>query len=168
MREVASASALTYARVQVAAGIKRGQIPERAERTREWLIAQLEEAGRTLQLLPARGSGPAGYGAGWPEVVHSAEEAYGWAAPLSRPRAPTAEEIARMDRAYAWIGLIPEGRRTWRRVVLMRSLVNPINERHVWTWRKIARAWGRNHEYWKSEWGKAISVMHRGILRGDA
>jgi len=44
-------------------------------------------------------------------------------------------------------------------VVLMRSLVDPITDRHLWTFRKIERALGWYHEYAKAQHDKAIHCL---------
>jgi hypothetical protein len=140
-----SPSSLPYARTAALASIRSGFIPEPSQRTPEWLVACLEDAGRTLQALPARGTRPSEYGNGWPDVVHDAEVAYGWAADRIRPAFPGAKAIARMDEIYSWIGLIPESQRLLRRIVLLRSLVDPVSNRHRFSWRKVAVTLGCHH-----------------------
>jgi hypothetical protein len=51
-----------------------------------------------------------------------------------------------MDEALRWVTLISPDRRLHRRIVLMRALVNPVNERHKWSWRKIGKALGADHK----------------------
>lgn len=158
-------TAIDHARISVGASRRRGQIPEDA--TREWLVAELEHAGRTLQSLPAHGVWPSGERSFWPDVVHAAEVAYGWTAERPRPPRPDASSIARMDLAYGWIGLIPETRRTWRRLVLLRSLVDPFTDRHKFSWRRIAQQFGRDHKFWKAEWERAVGFLFARISEGD-
>lgn len=156
-------SSLSYARMVLAASERRGLLPEPHERTPEWLIACLEGAGRTLQALPARGTRPTEYGNGWPDVVHAAEIAYGWTSDRIRPAYPTAAEIARMDLVYGWIGLIPEGQRVYRRIVLMRSLVDPITDRNIWSFGKIANLLGAPKQTVQDWHAKGISIIGRNI-----
>ena len=65
-----------------------------------FVIARLEEAGRTLLALP---------GTGWStrlrstqfDIVRSALESYGWTTRPIRPAVPPARRITRMDEALA-------------------------------------------------------------------
>lgn len=159
-------SAYAYAREQVARAHKNGHLPDPQGLTREWLIAELEHAGQILQRMPSRGARPADYGSSWPDMVHDAATAYGWTSEDNRPPKPNAQDIARMDRAYAWIGLLPEGKRVWRRLILLRSLVHWQSERHKWSWRKIERQWGSSDTYWKYQWEFAIDTLLVNIIEG--
>src|SRR6202044_4082721 len=111
----------------------------------DYVIYRLEEAGATLLALP---------GTGWTtrlrtsslELVRTALEAYGWEATRIRPAVPPAEKIDRMDEAMAWIPMIPQDRYVLRRVVGARSLVHPITDRHLFTWRRLGVALGADHK----------------------
>jgi hypothetical protein len=149
-------SSREFARESASASIARGFVPEIDQRTPAWLIATLEEAGRTLLALPVRGTRPSEYGNGWPDVVHEAIAAYGWATERCRAAYPTAQQIARMDEVYNWIGLIPESKRLLRRIVLLRSLVHPVTDRHIFSWRKIATKLGHDDKTTKGWHESAI------------
>src|SRR5579875_1481089 len=92
-----------------------------------FVIARLEEAGRTLLALP---------GTGWStrlritqyDVVRSALENYGWEKQPARPAVPSAARITRMDEAMAWLQLIAQDRYVLRRIVGARALVHPVSE----------------------------------------
>ena len=112
----------------------------------ETVIARLEEAGRTLIALPGRGCLPAGYRAAWPEFPQLQIEAYGYTEEEARPAVPSAAAITRMDEAFAWVRLIPSEKQSWRKIVLLRSLVNPITDRHRWSWRRIGKHFGWHHQ----------------------
>jgi hypothetical protein len=109
------------------------------------VIGRLEEAGRTLLALP---------GTGWTtrlrmtqyEVVRSALEAYGWERQPVRPAVPSAAHITRMDEALAWLQLIAQDRYVLRRIVGARSLVHPISERHLYSWRRLGGVLGADHK----------------------
>lgn len=111
----------------------------------EYVIYRLEEAGATLLALP---------GTGWStrarsssiEVVRTALEAYGWEAARIRPAVPSAEKIDRMDEAMAWITLIQSSQYVLRRVIGARSLVHPITDRHLYSWRRLGVALGSDHK----------------------
>lgn len=145
MNRIAPSSEL-YARTAAAVSIRTGFVPDVPQRTAEWLVAVFEQAGKTLQSMPARGTRPSEYGNGWPDVVHDAGMAYGWTTDRIRPAYPSARDIARMDEVYAWIGLIPENQRLLRRIVLLRSLVDPISDRHRFSWRKVGSTLGHDHK----------------------
>jgi hypothetical protein len=124
----------------------------------DYVIYRLEEAGQTLLALPS---------SGWTthlresriDVVRSAIEGYGWErsdGPL-RPAVPGADRIDRMDEALGWIPLIPRDRYVLRRIVGAGSLVSPVTERHLFTWRRLGALLGADH--------KAIQRWHgQGIL----
>jgi hypothetical protein len=111
----------------------------------DYVIYRLEEAGATLLALP---------GTGWStrmrsssiEIVRTALEAYGWEAARIRPAVPSANKIDRMDEAMAWITLIQDSRYVLRRVVGARSLVHPITDRHLYSWRRLGVALGADHK----------------------
>jgi hypothetical protein len=111
----------------------------------DFVIYRLEEAGATLLALP---------GTGWStrlrssslEIVRTALEAYGWEAQRLRPAVPAADRIDRMDEALAWIPLIAASRYILRRVVGARSLVHPITDRHLYSWRRLGAALGADHK----------------------
>jgi hypothetical protein len=111
----------------------------------DYVNYRLEEAGATLLALP---------GTGWStrmrmsslEIVRTALEAYGWEGARVRPAVPSAEKIDRMDEAMGWILLIPVERYVLRRVVGARSLVHPVTDRHLYTWRRLGTALGADHK----------------------
>jgi hypothetical protein len=124
------------------------------------VIYRLEEAGKTLLALP---------GTGWTtrlresrlDVVHAAIEGYGWdraSGPL-RPAVPGAAQIDRMDEALGWIPLIPRDRYVLRRIVGARSLVSPVTERHLFTWRQLGALLGADHKAIKRWHGQGIATI---------
>lgn len=106
-----------------------------------YVAAQLEQAGATMLAMRSP-TGPAGYGSGWPDVVRDAVEAYGYTPDRVRTPVPSAAAITRMDRAFAWIGLIPARSVVIRRIVGARAMVHPMTGRHLASWRKIGRLLG--------------------------
>ncbi len=120
---------------------------------------RLEEAGAALLALPQTG---------WStrlrtsnlEVVRAAMDSYGWGEKPVRPPIPSASDITRMDEAMGWIQLIPLDRYVLRRIVGARSLVNPLTDRHLFPWRRLAAALGADHkavQRWHAE-GIALIV----------
>jgi hypothetical protein len=109
--------------------------------------ARLEEAGRTLLALP-----PSGYSTGFKmnvtSLVRHMLEAGGGEAEPSRihPPVPAASRITRMDEAFGWIALIPRDRALLRRIVGARALVNPLTDRHLYSWRRLGTTLGADHK----------------------
>lgn len=110
------------------------------------VMARLEDAGRTLMALQVPGCRPAGYRSGMPEIVRELTEAYGWDGAELRTGPPSSSAIGRMDQALSWVGLLPADRLAMRRIVLMRMLVNPVSDRHVFSWRRMAAVLRCSHE----------------------
>ncbi len=123
-----------------------------------YVIARLEEAGRTLLALP---------GTGWStklrvthyEVVRSALENYGWETQPIRPAVPSAARITRMDEAMSWLQLIAQDRYVLRRIVGARALVHPISERYLFSWRRLASVMGADHKAVKRWHGDGINLI---------
>lgn len=125
----------------------------------EFVIYRLEEAGRTLLSLPNVGCMPAGYKSNWPEVVHAALEAYGYTPEMAKAPCPSPKKIGRMDEAMRWVAFIPEARSQHRRIVLMRSLVHPITERHRWSWRRLGDTFGWDRRAVQLWHGQGIDMI---------
>lgn len=109
------------------------------------VVARLEEAGQTLLALPH--SGPTTRlvqsGMEWVrDAAYVATEVRG----KLRPPIPDAAQISRMDQALAWIGLISSDRFVLRRIVGARSLIDPLNGRHLYSWRRVALSIGADHK----------------------
>ncbi len=120
---------------------------------------RLEEAGAALLALPQTG---------WStrlrtsnlDVVRAAVDSYDWGEKPVRPPVPSASAITRMDEAMDWIQFIPLDRYVLRRIVGARSLVNPLTDRHLFPWRRLAAALGADHkavQRWHAE-GIALIV----------
>ena len=123
-----------------------------------YVTARLEEAGATLFALPLCGHStrlrtvPL-------DVVNTAIEAYGWNEPILRPPVPPARRISAMDEALAWIGLIPLERYVLRRIVGARSLVNPLTDRHLFSWRRLGRTLGADYRAVQRWHGEGIDLI---------
>lgn len=117
---------------------------------------RLEEAGASLLALPATG---------WStrlrsstlDIVRSAAEGYGWTEGRLRPPIPSAAKITRMDEALGWIAHIPLDRYVLRRIVGARSLVHPLSDRHLFSWRRLGAVLGADH--------KAVQRWHKDGIR---
>ena len=120
-----------------------------------FVVYRLEEAGATLLALPGSGYSTR-LRVSQLDVVHAALDAYGADRGRIRPAVPSAARITRMDESLGWIGLIPNDRFVLRRIVGARSLVSPITERHLFSWRRLGTLVGADH--------KAVQRWHaRGI-----
>lgn len=107
--------------------------------------AKLESAGRTVMMLPATGTRPAGYGSGWPEIVRE------FADLIDAPKENTAPalratmaQLAELDEVEEWVVRLAITCRTRRmpyvaKVVCACSLRWPVSERPVVTWSKMSR-----------------------------
>ena len=129
----------------------------------ETVILRLEEAGRTLLALPNKGCRPADTGSGWPAVVHDFTEAYGYGEVEVSVPVPSPQAITRMDEALQWVRLIPEQRVSLRKIVLLRALLHPVSDRHLWSWRKIGRKFGWSHEAVRTWHAQGIDVIVAGV-----
>lgn len=110
-----------------------------------FVIGRLEEAGATLLSLP-QGGHSTRIRLGQLDVVKCAVESLGWRGNAVRPPIPSAARISRMDQAFGWISLIPDGRYILRRIVGARALVSPVTDRHLYSWRRLGTVLGADHK----------------------
>lgn len=124
----------------------RAQQAERYEKLdATFVVYRLEEAGATLLALPNTGH-TTRLRLSQLDVVNSALDAYGSDHARARPPVPSASRITRMDQALGWITLIPNERYVLRRIVGARSLVSPLTERHLYSWRRLGSVLGADHK----------------------
>jgi hypothetical protein len=130
----------------------------------DYVIYRLEEAGATLLALPGTGWSTRVRGSSI-EIVRTALEAYGWDAARIRPAVPPAAKIDRMDEAMGWIAFIQDSRYILRRVVGARSLVHPVTDRHLYSWRRLGVALGADHkavQRWHAQGiAMIVAVLHQ-------
>ena len=112
----------------------------------ETVIYRLKEAGQTLLCLPARGPTTALRQTRHQYLADAVEAFAAEADAPPRLPTPSAARITRMDQALAWIPLIPADNLVLRRIVGCRALVSPLTERHLFTWRRLARLLGADHK----------------------
>jgi len=129
-----------------------------------FVIARLEEAGSTLLALPQTGY-TTQLRTSSLEIVRTAVEAYGYADRRIRPAVPSAARITRMDAAFGWIRLIPVERYVLRRIVGARALVNPLTERHLFSWRHLARVVGADHKAVQRWHAQGIDLIVSALTR---
>jgi len=127
-----------------------------------FVTRRLEEAGAAILAMP---------NTGWTtklrtsnlDIVRIAMDTYGAADKRIRPPVPSAAEITLMDEAMGWILLIPVDRYVLRRIVGARSLVDPITQRHLFPWRRLAAAMGADHkavQRWHAEGiGRIVAAL---------
>jgi len=123
-----------------------------------FVVYRLEEAGATLLSLPGTGYSPR-LRVSHLDVVNTAVEAYGWYKGWLRPPVPSAGRISRMDEALGWITFIPKDRYVLRRVVGARSLVSPLTERHLYSWRRLGEVLGADHKAVQRWHGQGIDIL---------
>jgi hypothetical protein len=123
-----------------------------------FVIYRLEEAGATLLALPGTGYSTR-LRVSQLEVVAEAAAAFGCHDGFVRAAVPSASRITRMDEALGWITLIPSERLVIRRIVGARSLVSPITERHLYSWRRLGQAVGADHKAVQRWHGQGIDML---------
>lgn len=132
--------------------------PARNALTADEIVARLELAGRTLLALPRTGYSTKLVQSGM-EWVREADETCVQPRARIRPAVPDAATITLMDEALAWIPLIPVEQYVLRRIVGARSLIDPMNGRHMFSWRRLGVAIGADHKAVKQWHAKAIGII---------
>ena len=122
-----------------------GRSPAKQDAMAEFVIARLEEAGRTLYCLPRSGGAPKLRTATYDIVRSAAEVALGDTSSRIRMPVPSSSRIDAMDEAFGWLSLIPQDRYVLRRLVGARALVDPTTDRHLFSWRRLAGMMGADH-----------------------
>jgi hypothetical protein len=123
-----------------------------------FVICRLEEAGETLLALPGTGY-TTRLRTSSLDIVRTALENYGWSESRLRPPVPSSAKITRMDEALAWIPMIPIENYVLRRIVGARCLVNPITDRHLFPWRRLAAALGADHKAVQRWHAQGIAII---------
>ncbi|HUZ65635.1 MAG TPA: DUF6362 family protein [Acetobacteraceae bacterium] len=131
------------------------------------VIHRLEEAGMTLLALPGTGH-TTKLRTSALEIVRPVVEAYGWEGARLRPAVPSAARITRMDEALAWVLLIPRQKVVIRRIVGARSLVSPITERHLFSWRRLGATVGADHKAVQRWHAQGVEMIVAGLGGADA
>lgn len=105
----------------------------------------LEWAGARLIAMPGGHIGPRDTGVFWPEYDRDRHEVLQFRGRLRlRAVAPNKDEIAIVDEILLLPNLCSEIR--IRRVLHVRSLVHPLNGRHLYPWRRIAKLLATDHK----------------------
>lgn len=101
----------------------------------------LEWAGARLVSMPDRRPGPGKPRVIWPDFSQDLFEVLEFRGEFTtRPAIPSAKEITLMEEILTLPNLCK--RPAIRKTVRIRTLINPINDRHVFSWRKVAKAIG--------------------------
>ena len=128
------------------------------------IITRLEFAGKTLLALPERGFSPRLKQKRY-DVVRSMWEAYTMDAPAMRPPVPSPRDILDMDEAIAWLDFIPVGRQSVRNVVRARMMLHPLNDRHLYSWRRIATEMHTDHKAIMRKHAMGIEFIKIGLAQ---
>lgn len=114
---------------------------------------RLEEAAETLkaQSLSIRDM-PSSRVTAWPDVVHDAIVAYGYAPVRMRPAAPTPAKISRADEAVQWLFWLSDRE---RKIVWARACRIP--------WRRLAAMDGRSHTTLRKIFAGGLDVILRNL-----
>lgn len=113
--------------------------------TADYIISRLEEAGAIAFSMPNSGYKLHCRTQNFHQLQEPVAATDRNTSPRVRFPPPSAQQITEMDRTYAWLALIPNDRYILRKIVSMRSVMNPMTMRHVNNWRSIADAVGANH-----------------------
>lgn len=130
----------------------------------DYVTRHLEHAGRTVLSLPRSGYTTALQTSSL-DVVRVIAESYGWSQEQVRPSRPTNRAISLMDEAYAWLGFIPDSHYATRRIVGARSLVNPMTDTHLYSWRKLGNTLGKHHDWVKVRHAEGLGFIVAGLVR---
>lgn len=112
----------------------------------EFVIHRLERAGATLLAMRTTSPLPAPYRCALPDVLREAVISYGWTPVDCPPPIPNAAAISRMEATWQWLSYVPDARYTLRRIVAVRSLVDPVTLRHRVRWRALGTLLHCSHE----------------------
>lgn len=124
------------------------------------VILRLEEAGRTLLSLPPERAPGHVRTTLW---HHVQEPVHSMALPLRLRPTPSASDLTRMDEALAWLSLIPADKFVIRRIVAARSMVSPVNGKHLFPWRRVARLIGADHKAVQRWHEQGIDLISRAL-----
>ena len=136
---------------------------------------RLEEAGRTLMLLPIPKRGlPDRVRSHWPDTVSQMEDAFvalvgageqvkqDFARSHNAVRAtPSARDVARMDEALEWLWQITDPRK--RQLCMARALIHPVSDRHIVSYRKLGRLFGLHHDTVRAWHDRALSQLSQAL-----
>lgn len=144
------------------------------------IVARLEDAGRTLMMLPmpARGM-PAQERSAWPDYARRYWDVFGHAEQdeseteerreieaqqINRTRIQASHKaVQRLDEVLGWLWYIEKPRH--RRAVAARMLTNPISERPVHSWRQIARTMQADHRTVRRWYSGGVEAIIVGLAR---
>lgn len=121
-----------------------------------YVVARLEEAGKTLLCLKVHGTRPAGYRVAWPEMAKTILEARDPEDQDTRFPVPSAAAITAMDEVFPWVALVGERAVYTRRLIWARMLVHPLKDRHVWSWKRLEKSLGLSYETLRLRHGRGI------------
>jgi hypothetical protein len=128
------------------------------------VISRLEDAGATLQALHGTSR--------WPTVspnpvfaiarVALAEDC--WAEMRTRLPIPPETSIDRMIETHTWLEFIPADQYAIRRLVVMRSLLHPVTQRHLFPWNQLASRFHTNRKGIQAQHAKGIDMIVAALL----
>ena len=147
--------------------MERGDQTERVDAA--FIIYRLEEAGSTLLALPSTGYSTK-LRVSKLEVAPTEADSVGRRTGFIRPSIPSASCITRMDEALGWITLIPQERIVIRRIVGARSLVSPVTERHLYSWRRLGETVGADHkavQRWHAQGIDMVVAAVRALMQAE-
>ncbi len=136
------------------------------------VIRRLEDAGRTLMMLPMPKDGmPAGDRAAWPDVTQNfwdiagkadegsvEERRVALAAVRNRVTLKAGREaVTRLDEVLEWLLMIDLPHH--RKAVMARMLTHPVSERPVHSWANIAETLGTNSSTVRHWYARGVQTI---------
>lgn len=107
------------------------QLPNPSE-VQSWL----EWAGGRMLSIQVHGARPSSYRSFWPDYPDDQSTAYGYTPARMRAPSLNSSEVVLMDEILSLVSLTPNILQ--RRILNARALVHPLNNRHLYSWAKIA------------------------------
>jgi hypothetical protein len=127
-----------------------------------WLIRRLEDAGKTSIAMPESGFSPAMKLKKYPYIREKWKDQA--ALPWTRVN-PTSWDIKLMDEAFDWLLIIPDTELKVRKVVQARMYIHPVNERYLYSWRRIGKEMSVHHEQVQRWHKKGIKIILAGVAK---
>ncbi|MCH7570481.1 MAG: hypothetical protein IH919_07940 [Deltaproteobacteria bacterium] len=143
------------------------------------IVARLEDAGRTLMMLPMPVRGmPTEPRSSWPDYAQRYWDVFGHAEQddteerreaqanlINQVRVQASQAaVDRLDEVLGWLWYIGTPRH--RRATVARMLTHPISERPVYSWGQIAKSMGADRRTVRRWYAAGVESIIEGLARG--
>lgn len=144
--------------------------------SRDEIKHRLESAGKTLLSLPMPINGaPQADRSHWPDIVRTYQEWFTAQVMADRDNLeemlagrnavrvrPQQKQLDELDEVLGWLWYIKDSKR--RRLVTMRSLKHPVNDRRLYSWPTLGRYFEVHHNTVKKWHGQGVDEIFKGLL----